>query len=251
MKKILFLLVFVLLGVVNVQAQSVKKDTVVKKIKTFTFDDVQDITEDFRFGLHLSPTTGTFSSDAPLNNDGGVFRWSGGIIMDKYLFGKDRYAFSTGLNFTRKGGTFNSFEDFELTKLAPGDTIAAGTNVKMKLNYVEIPLILRLRTNPIQNVFVGYGHFGWNNGIRTKSRGVISGEEMNFRKAVRFFNFSITYGIGVEYKLGENSTAMVGLNFNKGLTNVMKNIEGAESNANFDEANLNADHVALQFGIFF
>lgn len=227
----------------GVNAQTAKQDTVVKKVKSFTFDGVKSIGQDYRIGIHLSPTTGTLIPDeGSYAEDGSVSKLSFGIILDKYIGGSDRYAFSTGLNIVNKGGIMKIFEDSLVLDRAFDDyAVPEGSRLKLNLRYWEIPLSLRLRTDPIQEKFVGYGQVGWVNGFRTKAKGDVADlTDENFRKETRFFNFSMSLGAGVEYKFGENSTAMIGLMWNRGLNGMMRDID-----------KVHANHFAIQVGIFY
>lgn len=237
-KIVLILLCFCAL---NVSAQTAKKDTTFKKIKDFTFTDVKSFTDNFRFGLHISPLVGTLATDGQaLQSDGSVSSVAFGVIFDKYLFNKERYALTTGLSIVNKGGTFINYEDFEFPDAFPQDTFRQ-TPVTLNLRYWEIPVALRLRSNPIKDKFIAYGQAGFNIGIRTKARASIAGnEEVKFNDETRFFNFALSYGAGVEYKLGPTSNLMVGLVYSQGGTNVIKSFDGIQSN-----------HVALQIGLFY
>jgi len=243
-KNIKYFILLCILSVwgMNLQAQTNKVDTTFNKIKSFTFTDVQKFTDGFRFGIHLSPTIGSFTAVDTLDSEGAKTRLSLGIILDKYLGPQQRYAFSTGLSIMNKGGKLQTLGDVQLESVE--QSLGFGREIDLKIRYWEIPLLLRMRTNTIQEKFVGYGHFGWVTGFRGKARGDVAGIEgandIKFNKDVKFFNFSLSYGFGVEYKLGEESTAMVGLAFNTGLMNAMKNVERADVN-----------HVALQIGIFY
>lgn len=250
-KNIKFIIVLFFFGLIgfNAQAQETetKIDTVFGKIKSFNFTDVKSFGDGFRFGIHLSPTFGSFDAIDSLDAEGARSGWSYGIILDKYLGKQKRYAFSTGLSIVNKGGTLQTLGDVAFPKALEdfedldGGTLDFGSEVDLNLRYWEIPLILRLRTNPIKEKFVGYGHFGWAAGFRGKARGEVAGvKDVKFNKEIRGFNFSLSYGFGVEYQLSEESTAMVGLSFNRGLINAIKNTDKAT-----------ADHVALQIGIFF
>lgn len=226
---------------VNVSAQTAKQDTTFKKVKNFTFTDVKSFTNDFRFGLHLSPLIGTLATDGQaLTNDGAVSSVAFGIIFDKYLFNQERYALSTGLSIVNKGGSFINFDEFELPDAFPQDTFKA-TPLTVNLRYWEVPLTLRLRSNPIKEKFIAYGQAGFIAGIRTKSRASIAGsEEVKFNEETRLFNFALSYGVGVEYKLGPSSNLMAGLVVSQGGTNILRNIDGIQAN-----------HIALQIGLFY
>ena len=240
MRKIIFIILCCFCAV-GLNAQTAKQDTTFKKTKNFTFTDIKSFTDGFRFGLHLSPTIGSLSSEGQnINSDGTIGKVAFGIIFDKYLFNQERYALTTGLNIVNKGGEFTNYGEFTFPEAFPDDTFNANP-LTLNLRYWEIPIALRMRSNPIKERFVAYGQAGFTTGIRTKARASIAGQEdVNFNKETRLFNFALSYGAGVEYKLGPTSTLMAGLIFSNGGTNVIKEIDGIKSN-----------HVALQIGIFY
>ncbi len=238
--RFILLTAIILIGTLQVNAQT-QKDTVVNKVKAFTFD-VKSLTQDFRMGFHLTPTFGNLNTEGQdLITDNAAFL-SYGIMFDKYILGTDRYAFTTGLSVTNKGGKFNKITDFSFEEAFPGETFTATDDIKLRLRYLEIPLAIRVRSNPIKQKFVAYGTAGWINGFRMRARANAGEFEAgDIKKDVRFFNFSLMYGLGVEYKLGKESTAMLGFIFNSGLTDVLKN---------FDER-VETNTFGIQLGIFY
>lgn len=119
--------------------------------------------------------------------------------------------------------------------LSPGiDTLAAGSKLRYNLQYVEIPLGLKMRTREF-----GYVSY-WLEpniafGFRSQARGTIEGrrfdggsvgedgEKINIRPEVGGLNMSWGLGGGVEYTLSGTTALLVGLNAQFGFSDVTKN----------------------------
>lgn len=239
MRKII--LIILCFCAISVSAQTAKQDTTFKKAKKFTFTDVKSFTDGFRFGLHLSPTIGSLATEGQnLNSNGTITSVAFGIMFDKYLFNQERYALTTGLSIVNKGGDYTNFEEFRFPDAFPQDTFQANP-LTLNLRYWEIPVALRLRSNPIKEKFIAYGQAGFIVGIRTRAEGSIASyEDAKFIDETKLFNFALSFGAGVEYKLGAKSHLMAGLVVSNGGTDILKNIDGIKAN-----------HVALQIGLFY
>ena len=103
-----------------------------------------------------------------------------------------------------------------------------GVKLKYKLQYVEIPLGIKWKTEekgyiryfaeaPILTV-----------GMRTQARGNIDGSEVstsdeNISPDVSFFNFQLGVGAGLEYAISQNTSLVGGLYFNAGLSDITNN----------------------------
>src|SRR3546814_17649843 len=81
-----------------------------------------------------------------MGSDGGTTGFSYGLMGDFYI--SERYSFATGLGITSTGGKVREPNDV-------GNTVLS----KYRLQYVEVPLTLRLTTDQ-NGPFVFYGLFG-------------------------------------------------------------------------------------------
>ncbi|MFM9055329.1 MAG: outer membrane beta-barrel protein, partial [Bacteroidota bacterium] len=101
-------------------------------------------------------------------------------------------------------------------------TLPAGVNNEfdIKLQYVEIPLTLKMLTNPFGKIRV-YGQFGVSPGylIRAESSNEINGDN-DFMDYANDFNMNMIIGSGIEYTISGSTVAFVGLEFNNGFLNV-------------------------------
>lgn len=121
-------------------------------------------------------------------------------------------------------------------------------NRKYKVNYVNIPLILKLKTNEI-GYFTYYGEFGATLGFKTK--GLVDDEitplnynpvdstfsnslnlnqklyilDINADKSTQPIRFGLNLGAGAEYNLSGNTSLFFQLNWNYFLNNLLTKAE--------------------------
>jgi opacity protein-like surface antigen len=138
----------------------------------------------------------------------------------------------------------------------------ADVSFDYKLQYVQLPIALKLKTNEIGK-FIWYGQFGIapsfliNNAVRTWSNPVyvskkyapnstendFNGRAGNgvFRDDVSILRFSMVLGAGVEYRISGSTMLNLGLRFDNGLNDVLRDA-AAVGRGNF---------LALNVGVFF
>lgn len=98
-----------------------------------------------RFGLSLSPQISWLSSnDKGLEGNGSYLGFSYGLLMDVLI--PTNYAFATGLLISYDGGKL-TYTDSTKFNTFPDNVYPAGTQVDYRLQYIEIPLSMKLRTN--------------------------------------------------------------------------------------------------------
>lgn len=183
---------------------------------------------DVRFGFQVSPVFSWMTTDDNrINPSGTNLGLKLGMVGEFYF--RENYAVSTGIGFGfNHGGTLQyDFGGSYWTRSGLGsalDTLPAGTNLKYNIQYVEIPLGLKLRTREF-----GYLRYfvepGITLGFKSQARGTIQGrgigdeaEKINIRKEVNGLNLSWGLGAGVEYSLSENTSLVGGLGFQIGFT---------------------------------
>ena len=108
--------------------------------------------DDIRFGFQLSPTfSGLNANVTTINGSGSNLGLKLGMIGEYYF--RENYAITGGLGFAfNSGGTLlfdNPGDYWHETDLPPAiaDTISGNTKFKYNIQYVEIPIGLKLRTN--------------------------------------------------------------------------------------------------------
>lgn len=179
--------------------------------------------QNIKFGIHADPSICWLSPDiTEITNDGARPGFNFGLTINKFF--TDNYSFSTGISIIQDGGrlassetTILEFDNFESTVL-PGDAVS------YKINYVAIPIGLKLQTNQI-----GYITFFSDLGIDPK---VVTGGKIdipsldiskeNANKELRLFNLSYHITAGIEYSLGGTTALILGLNFDNNFLDVTK-----------------------------
>lgn len=208
--------------------------------------------ERFRFGFTASPGINWWKPDNKImKSDGARFSFNYGIICD-YKFGNnERYAFGTGLTIGIAGGKLtSSIVDSVLTDMG-NVGVAVISNFTGKLQYLQIPATLKLRSNPV-NDFTYYGAFGLLPEIIIRRRAaymheiassspvdgppVITTLSSDNDKIIDIpfynggsnkinnvipFNLGLTIEGGCEYSFTENTAMVMGLFFTNGFMNVI------------------------------
>ena len=181
----------------------------------------------FKFGVHADPMITWFGSDnSVVINKGARPGFNFGVSVYRY-FGPN-YSFSTGINLISAGGRLLSSDttifyishsqSLKLVKVNPGEAIV------YKIQYLSIPLGLKLQTNQI-----GYYTFFTDLGVDPKvviggkadipSRS-IKGE--NAMEEIRMFNMSYHIIAGIEYGVGGNTAVVLGLGFDNNFLDITR-----------------------------
>jgi hypothetical protein len=194
-------------------------------------------------GIKLSPSIAYLRADAPsqynFQSEKIKLGIGGGLVVD-YFFGQN-YAFGTGLQLTSKGGTV-SYQ---------ANTTTQDNEQKISLQYLEIPLTVKLFTNDITTDTKLYFQLGGKIGGLVAAR--IDGEkfyEFSGQKSSKNFiipDAALLGGFGAEYQVGQSTKVFAGLSYHHGLANVDRYIK----NNGAPGATLKNGEVALDLGIKF
>ena len=156
------------------------------------------------------------------------FGYSAGVALDFALFGSNNYAFVTGVGVLYHTGKLTYPDVYSSSSGAyyPGTTTS-----KYELSYIDIPIMLKLKTNEI-GYLTYYGEVGSSIGIKYKARSnwegtydggadVISdsAEDSDVTKETNLFRFPLIIGAGAEYNLSGNTSIVIGIIYNNGFTN--------------------------------
>lgn len=155
-------------------------------------------------------------------------RFGVGVVVDYFL--TETYALSTGLNYTSKGSGVS------YTVIAPDDD-------KFSLQYIELPVMMKLYTNDVATDTKVYFHLGpsLNTNIAAKVNDdkILPGGQL----ATKRFNtveVSAILGTGAELQLGQSTKIFGGIAYHRGLTNI-DNAYGRE---------LNDRNISIRSGAF-
>lgn len=201
----------------------------------------------FHFGLKASPNFNWLRVDEQgWESDGSRIGMSYGL-MTEFAITKN-YAFATGLEISYRGGKFIGQRFAKDTTL-----VFAEANIVQKLQYVEIPIGLKLKTNEIGYITY-YGLFGVLPGVLVKASEDVDFSDNRFEDLEKNGNQSNFYalnahlnvGAGIEYNIGGNTSITAGIHYNNGLLDIYKGPKDQDLSAQ-----LRTDAIVLNFGIFF
>ncbi len=187
----------------------------------------------FSLGFTTSPNFGwlTFPSEQipATSSDGFRTGFSYGVLGD--------FAFSSNYYFSTA---------FTVTSMNANTKTDANT-AAFKLQYVEIPLTLKLKSNE-QNGKLFYGQFGLSTDIKIAAKqdvqftdtAIPSTKNADISSSINTFRLGLLFGGGAEWKIGENLHLLTGLSYNNGLTDVLDTKEKAKNS-----------YVSLNLGVYF
>ncbi|WP_090992065.1 porin family protein [Pedobacter insulae] len=195
----------------------------------------------FRLGLTAHPTFGSIKAEEG-KRKGTNLGFSYGLMGD-FNFAEN-YSFNTGITVTTINGKSTEKNAMPYHAVV-SSTAPVAYDLKYKMQYVEIPLVVKLKTSKI-GAIKWFGQFGLSNDFRIKARqdasntnGVLA-DNVNASDWTRFYRAGLIIGGGGEFDLDEHTSLMGGLSFNNGLTNIT------------NSKNMVRNHfVSLNLGVFF
>ncbi len=170
-----------------------------------------------------SPSLNWMSSDAAQISRGKtVAGFDFGVNADFYFDNDNRYAITTGLLVNNTGGEL----DFNyINTLFAGAIFPSGTSIQYHLQYLEVPLALKLNTSQRRRSSY-WAQFGFNSYINIKAKGSSSDhvlDKSNINEEVGLFNLGMNIGVGTNYDLGGNNSLEIGLIYKNGFTDITTN----------------------------
>jgi len=219
-------------------------------LSTFSGAGAQDSDDlGFRFGLQISPELTWMKSQDKFTSASIVKTGFAYGLMFDYDLAKN-YSLSTGLYVAMTPSRLSYNIPIKFNSQSKDSLFGIGTSVNYKMNYVEIPISIKLKTNEIGYITY-FGQFGVEGGINIKAKGTIkypspstSAIEDNLNPDIGMFNMGLLLGAGIEYSLSSNTSAYTALNFVNGFIDVTDNPKGYKSKVILNQ-------LALRLGIFF
>lgn len=198
-------------------------------LATFIVISVTGYSQDLRLGVCLNPHFDWFSESSDLMKSNGTKTGvEGGLIVENYF--TKNYAFATGILLGSFGGrmVYNdsiSFQTDETYKDIP-----PGKEVKYKLQYISVPVGLKLKTNQIgyMSYFARLGFTGQVN-IGARADAPPNLDDDGAGKEIGLFNLAYHFGAGLEYGIGGNTAIVAGVTYNNGFLDILTKQGGKES----------------------
>ena len=168
-------------------------------------------TSQVKIGLNAMPgisvnRISTQSDSIYINNHGAGFRIALGLLLD--LESDKNYHFSTGVYwFPKRVGIQMENGQKEISKT-------------YKLQYIQIPFNLKLKTDEISIDKWIFFQFGMAIEMKVDE----SGGQLDelYLKEFNFLDIVLDFGVGIEMKLGQNTSLLAGVTYYRGLLNVIE-----------------------------
>lgn len=212
-----------------------KKTLIAIACLIFTINAFAQEKNGFRLGLTAHPNFGFIKAEGGKGN-GVNLGFSYGLLGD-FNFAEN-YSFATGLTITTING--------KSTEINPVQYTAAGTyDLKYMMQYIEVPLTVKLKTGNINDIR-WFGQFGLSNGFRIGARqdaklgGNVVADDINASDFTNFYRAGLIIGAGGEFNIDDKTSIMAGLTFNNGFTKLTENKYTVKNH-----------YVAINVGVFF
>ena len=210
------------------------------------------------FGLKAAPSLAWMRSDSKdFESDGSRFGFIYGLVTE-FNFA-DHYAFATGIDITYRGGKSKSIITNVVRNTAnTADSITSTStfSTTYSIQYIELPLTLKLKTNEI-GYLTYYLQAGVAPGINIRARlkyssttqttiggtTLTSSDEdsgINIKENINNLNFSMIIGGGIEYTISGSTVLLAGIQFNNGFLDVFDS-----------DIKVNSNYLALTIAVLF
>ena len=218
----------------------------------FTFQmSAQDLSNTgLRLGLQLSPTFSWLNSDDnSINNNGTNLGLKLQLMTETYF--REEYAVTVGFGFGFNHGGTLQFDDggrlWQKTLGEGAETFPEGVDLKYEIQYIEIPVGLKLRTREFGYIkYFAEPHLV--PAFQTKARGTARGNEalenLNIKEDVHTLAFSWGIGGGLEYSIAEGTSLVTGLYYQRLFTDVTEDSDG-------DDSKVSLSALTIRLGVLF
>lgn len=167
-----------------------------------------------KLGFQASPQFSWMkSSNTSIVNDQSRIGIKYGLEADIFLFGVPRYSLNTGLFISNHSfkARYNLENPISLSDLL----LTTPISIQYKLNYLEIPLNIKLRSDQFYRMTY-YGQFGITNLINISATAISSDSKLNgsnVSESIGLYNMGMLMGGGVEYDIGGNTALNFGIQY--------------------------------------
>lgn len=184
-----------------------------------------------RLGISVEPLSLSFmDSNTPIiTSDGNNFS-SSAFIKAEYYF-SPFFSLASGVGMTVNQGGKLVYEQggdvWQDSELIPPTlhNLPPGASLKSKIQYLEVPIALKMRTDEIGKFRIFFEVPRITLGVTTRARGEVKTDtfdedNQNIYPSMSWLNLS--YGVmgGVEYSLTEDISAIIGINWKQGFVDI-------------------------------
>ena len=219
-----------------------------------------------RFGAFIAPSlswmkpTAAKDGSQTQENGGSKMGFAYGLMADYQL--TDNYTIATGLSVNSSGGKVNT------NNPAAGINEVSKSSFNYSLQYIEIPVALKLKTDKIgQCVF--FGQAGMSLGINigkkatynvvqklTDTTESVFKADQKEKLSGSFGNIApillqMNLGIGVQYAINKKLDAYIGLFFNNSFAPDITNPTKYKAVPSFQDGTVRLNNFALRMGFYF
>lgn len=176
-----------------------------------------------RFGVFANPGLSWMKSNfSRISGNGSHLGINGGLAIDNFF--APHYAFSTGISIHTIGGVLN-YREGKILRTDEGDKTLIPGDVTYNLQYIHIPLGLKLRTTEIgySIYFVELGLDPMLNVKSTANVNRISLSNVGVGQEINLFYLAYHVSAGLEYKIVGNTSVLIGINYMNGFSDVTDN----------------------------
>jgi hypothetical protein len=197
-----------------------------------------------KMGLLASPQVTWMASDNnSIKSDGPMLGFNFGLLSDFYF--AERYCMSTGITINNSAGKlkYNKGTSFKTSDIL--DTLVAGTTVKYRIQFIEVPLSFKFQSNQI-GYFEYYAQFGVTGMVRVSANCTIDDYDINkagCKDEINLFNVGYNIGGGINYYFSKNTAITAGVIYTNGFVDIT-------NNDRHDDKTL-LKSVTLKFGVIF
>ena len=182
-----------------------------------------------RLGVCLNPHFAWFSENSDLMESNGTrIGIEGGLVIE-HFFAKN-YAFATGIHLGSFGGTMIYSDSIVFRTNDNEKTVPPQLEVAYKLQYISVPIDLKLKTNQIgyMSYFARLGlNAQVNIGAKADAPPVLDNDAAG--KEVGLFGLGYHFGGGLEYGVGGNTSVILGIDYNNGFLDILTKQKARQS----------------------
>lgn len=226
-----------------------------------------------RFGFRVSPNYNWVKiMEGRMSNNGGALGFSYGVMGDFNIGGNPSYWLSTELIVTSLPGKIMALDTLYNTSALPSGAPFTDVEFDYRLQYIQIPIGLKLKTEEIGNLSY-WVQFGVSPALLLQNKVTTSSKEQLYKSGenshspnkksndpldfegvtnnntttgkfidnVSPLRISMVIGAGVEFKISGKTSAIAGLRFDNGFTDMFR--DGAVTGRN--------NYLGIMAGIFF